>query len=95
MLSLEPLFIDFNQKGDVLKAHSTPDTEPEELGYSLSIELNDAIDSRKDFEERRLAGEIFGANLPGSIDIDSDLNTGLLYAAARGMGDRLRNYKNS
>ena len=63
--------------------------------YSLSIELNDAIDSRKDFEESRLAGEIFGNNLPTrSTHIDSDPNTGLLYAAARGMGERLRNYKN-
>ena len=94
MLSLEPLFIDFTQTDDVLKDHSTPDTEPKDPGYSLSIELNDAIDSRKDFEERRLAGVIFGNNLPGSIDIDSDPNTDLLYAAARGMGDRLRNYKN-
>ena len=55
---------------------------------------NDAIDRGNDFQERRLAGEIFGNNLPGSIDIDSNPDTGLLYAAARGMGNRLRNYKN-
>ena len=62
--------------------------------YSLSPELNDAIDRSRGFQEKRMAGEIFGNNLPGSIDIDSDPNTGLLYAAARGMGERLRNYKN-
>ena len=73
----------------------TPEDEPEDPGYSLSIELNDAIDRSRDFQEKRMAGEIFGNNLPGSIDIDSDPNTGLLYAAARGMGDRLRNYKNA
>lgn len=72
----------------------TPEDEPEDPGYSLSIELNDAIDRSRDFQEKRMAGEIFGNNLPGSIDIDSDPNTGLLYAAARGMGERLRNYKN-
>ena len=95
MLSLAPLFIDFTQKGDVLKAHSTPDTEPEDPSYSLSPELNAAIDRSRDFKKKRLAGEIFGNNLPGSIDIDSDPNTGLLYAAARGMKDRLRNYRNA
>lgn len=73
----------------------TPEDEPEDPGYSLSPELNAAIDKSSDFQEKRMAGEIFGNNLPGSIDIDSDPNTGLLYAAARGMGERLRNYKNS
>ena len=76
-----------------------PDTpteaEPEDAGYSLSPEMNAAIDRSRDFQEKRMAGEIFGDNLPGSIDIDSDPNTGLLYAAARGMGERLRNYKNA
>ena len=72
----------------------TPEDEPEDPGYSLSPELNDAIDRSRGFQEKRMAGEIFGNNLPGSIDIDSDPNTGLLYAAARGMGERLRNYKN-
>jgi len=61
----------------------------------LLVELNDAIDRSRDFQEKRMAGEIFGDNLPGSIDIDSDPDTGLLYAAAGGMGDRLRNIKNS
>ena len=61
----------------------------------LLVELNDAIDRSRDFEERRLASEIFGNNLPGSIDIDSDPDTGLLYAAARGMGDRLRSHRNA
>ena len=61
----------------------------------LLVELNDAIDRSRGFKEKRLAGEIFGNKLPGSINIDSDPETGLLYAAARGMGDRLRNIKNS
>ena len=74
---------------------TTTEAEPEDPGYSLSPEMNAAIDRSRDFKEKRLAGEIFGNNLPGSIDIDSDPNTGLLYAAARGMGERLRNYKNS
>ena len=74
---------------------TTIEAEPEDPGYSLSPEMNAAIDRSREFQEKRMAGEIFGNNLPGSIDIDSDPNTGLLYAAARGMGERLRNYKNA
>jgi len=70
----------------------TPEDEPEIPGYSLSPELNAAIDRNKQFQEKRLAGEIFGNNLPGRVDLDSDVNSEFLYDYARGMQDRLRSY---
>lgn len=66
--------------------------EPEIPGYSLSPELNAAIDRNKQFKEKRLAGEIFGNSLPGRVDLDSDVNSEFLYDYARGMQDRLRSY---
>lgn len=66
--------------------------EPEIPGYSLSDELDAAIDRNNDFQERRLAGEIFGNNLPGRVDLDSEVDSEFLYDYARGMQDRLRSY---
>lgn len=69
--------------------------EPEIAGYTLSPELDAAITRNRDFGRLRMAGDIYGDSVPGSVDLDSDPNSDFLYDFADGMRERLRNYRNA